>query len=175
MKVTKFQKEIIETVCEGIISIPENAISKLLNILNPRNRDKKSKYKKAINILIDNNIIYLSGEKIVLSKKGQQIFKQLQTEEIIFPVDENWDGVWHLVCYDIPEKYKKQRDLFRCKLKQAGFKEIQKSLFVYPYNCKQEIAVISENFHISPFVAYLNTDYLPMQEKLIHDFNLKQS
>lgn len=172
MKVTKFQREIIEIVCEGITSIPENAIAKLLKILKPSNRNKKSRYKKAINNLIKDNIIYLSGEKIILSKKGQKILSQIQTEEIVFPINEKWDKIWHLVCYDIPEKYKKQRDLFRYKLKQAGFKEIQKSLFVYPYNCKQEIAIISENFHISSFVAYLNTNSLPMQNKLIDYFNL---
>lgn len=173
MKVTKYQREIIEIVCEGIISIPENVISTFFNILKPSSRNKKSRYKKAINSLIDNNVIYLSGEKIVLTKKGKTIFDQIQIEEISFPVDEKWDGVWHLICYDIPEKYKHQRDYFRNKLKQAGCKEIQKSLFVYPYNCKQEIAVISQNYHISPFVAYLNTDYLPMQNMLIHHFNIQ--
>jgi len=47
-------------------------------------------------------------------------------------------------------------------------------MWVYPYECKEEIAIISQNLGIAPFVAYLNTDYLPQQERLIRHFNLEK-
>ena len=77
---------------------------------------------------------------------------------------KKWDGNWHLVCYDIPEDFKKERDFFRSKLLLSGFRIIQDSLLVYPYDCKEEIAIMSQKLGISPYVAYLNTDYLPKDD-----------
>ena len=51
---------------------------------------------------------------------------------------EKWDGKWRMICFDIPERYKQGRDALRDKLKKIGFRELQKNVFVAPYNCKMK-------------------------------------
>jgi DNA-binding transcriptional regulator PaaX len=152
--------------------MPNTAI--LFKFFKPKNKKEKRKISRSIQKLFNDDIIYLSGERIVLTKRGQEILKQVQVDDVLIPSANNseWDGVWHLVGYDIPEDFKKARDCFRRKLIESGFEKIQLSLWVYPYNCKEEIAIISQNLGIAPFVAYLNTDYLPQQDKLIKSFSL---
>ena len=65
---------------------------------------------------------------------------------------KNWDGKWRIVVYDIPEKIKKGRDALRAKLKGLGFHELQKSVFVFPYECKNEIDFIIEFFNLRKYV-----------------------
>ena len=44
--------------------------------------------------------------------------------------NEDWDGVWRIVIFDIPEDMKKVRDIFRSRLKLWGFKPWQKSVWI---------------------------------------------
>ena len=67
---------------------------------------------------------------------------------------EKWDGQWRLVIFDIPEDLRKARDALRFKLRDLGFCELQKSVFVFPYECKNEIDFIVEFFQIRPYVRY---------------------
>jgi len=67
---------------------------------------------------------------------------------------KNWDGKWRLVIFDIPEKLKVTRNAFREKLKELGFYELQKSVFVIPYPCEDEINFLIEFFNLRKFVRF---------------------
>lgn len=43
--------------------------------------------------------------------------------------DAEWDGLWRLVIFDIPESHKKSRNTLRRRLKDWGFKPWQKSVW----------------------------------------------
>ena len=66
----------------------------------------------------------------------------------------SWDEKYRLVIFDIPEKLKKARDALRWKLKELGFFELQKSVFVFPYECKNEIDFVIEFFNLRKYVRY---------------------
>ena len=61
---------------------------------------------------------------------------------------KKWDRKWRIILFDIPEKIRKARDVFRYHLNQLGFYEFQKSVFVHPYNCKDEIDYLIEFIYI---------------------------
>ena len=111
-------------------------------------------------------VIRLGGDVVELSKKGQELLKTLAIEEISLEKPKNWDGLWHLICYDIPEFKKSERGYFQRKIRDLGFKKIQNSLWVYPYDCKEEIAIFAESLGVNNFVIYLNTETLPQESKL---------
>lgn len=66
----------------------------------------------------------------------------------------HWDGKWRIVAFDVPEKLKPTREALRRKLRELGFYEFQKSVFVFPYECKDEIDFIIEFFNMRPYVRY---------------------
>lgn len=71
-----------------------------------------------------------------------------------------WDGKWRVVIFDIPEKLKTARNALREKLKELGFYEFQKSVFVFPYECKNEIDFIIEFFNLRKYVRYGIFDFI---------------
>jgi len=79
-----------------------------------------------------------------------------------------WDGKWRLVIFDIPEKLKVQRNALREKLKELGFYELQKSVFILPYSCGDEINFLIEFFNLRRFVR------LAMLESIDNDPHLKK-
>lgn len=176
MRLSTHQKDILKAVGKAtLVTATAILVPNLLTFFKPKTRHDKYRQKQSLKRLLDNDVIYLFGEEVRLTKKGKDLLKIVEIEEIGIPKKDRWDGIWHLVCYDIPEKKKKERDHLQQKLLKSGFWAVQDSLWVYPWDCKQEIAVIAQNLSVSPYVAYLNTDYLPSQNKLIRRFNLTQN
>ena len=88
-------------------------------------------------------------------------------------IKENlWDGKWRTVIFDIPEKLKSARNALRDKLKEVGFHELQKSVFVFPYECKDEIDFIIEFFNLRQYVRYGIFDFIDNDLHLRKTFNL---
>jgi hypothetical protein len=174
MRLSKNQKNVLKIISKSLVLASSILAPNIVQILRPKNAKEKYKHSRTVKKLFDDEIIYLFGEEIRLTKKGKELLGVIPIEDIqIFPKDD-WNGVWHIVCYDVPEAKKTARDYFRAKLAEVGFKFIQDSMWVYPYECKEEIAIIAQNLGIAPFVAYLNTDYLPQQERLVRHFNLEK-
>lgn len=85
---------------------------------------------------------------------------------------KNWDGKWRLVVFDIPEKFRVGRDSLREKIKELGFYEFQKSVFVFPYKCKDEIDFIIEFYGIRKYVRYGVLEEIDNEKHLKEIFKL---
>lgn len=92
-------------------------------------------------------------DTFILSDKGKVRALTYRFEEMRIQTSA-WDGKWRLVVFDVPEKKKPAREALRRKLRELGFYELQKSVFVFPYECKDEIDFIIEFFDMRPYVRY---------------------
>jgi DNA-binding transcriptional regulator PaaX len=92
--------------------------------------------------------------KVVITEAGKKNILRYKMDEMEIKIPLNWDGYWRIVMFDIPERRKFARDALRRKLKELGFKELQKSVFIFPYPCRNEIDFIVEVFDIRPYVRY---------------------
>lgn len=110
--------------------------------------------------------------EIILTKDGWEKALKFQIDGIKIKKPEKWDGKWRMVIFDIPEKKRKARGALRDKLKELGFKELQKSVFIYPYECEDEINFIVEVFEIRPYVRFLKVDSFTNEEQYKLKFKL---
>ena len=110
--------------------------------------------------------------EIVLTKEGEKKALKFKIDEIKIKKPLKWDGEWRIVIFDIPEKFKKAREALRMKLKELGFLELQKSVFVLPYECEDEINFIVEIFLIRPFVRFIRAKSFTNEEQLKIKFDL---
>lgn len=85
---------------------------------------------------------------------------------------KDWDGKWRFVSFDIPEKIKRAREALREKLRTLGFCELQKSVFVFPYDCKNEIDFVIEFFNLRRHVRFGILEYLDNELDLKKTFRL---
>ncbi|MEI7424938.1 MAG: hypothetical protein WCK10_02355 [Candidatus Staskawiczbacteria bacterium] len=79
---------------------------------------------------------------------------------------ERWDGKWRMVAFDIPEDHKKGRNALWYRLKLAGFYELQKSLFLYPYDCEKEIKAFIKLFKLDKYVRFALLEYIDNEEEV---------
>lgn len=92
------------------------------------------------------------GYVVELTEKGKSEILKYDFEEMEIKKLDKWDGKWRIVFFDIPNKFKTQRDVFAKKLKTLGFYPFQESVFVYPYDCVKELKFIREVLNIANFV-----------------------
>ena len=109
---------------------------------------------------------------IELSENGRKRVISYQIENLQIQKTENWDSLWRLVIFDIPDKKKLAREVFRRKLKQLGFYMLQESVFVTPYPCKEEINLLTINYQIRPYILYITAKSIQPEAKLRQHFNL---
>ena len=91
---------------------------------------------------------------LILTDKGKKKYLQYNPDAIKIPKPSRWDHLWRLVIFDIPEEKKKGRDALAAKLKGLGFYPVQKSVFIHPYECKNEVDFIVELFDLKSYVRF---------------------
>jgi hypothetical protein len=87
-----------------------------------------------------------------LSPKGKKRINKFIFDELKIKKPKKWDKKWRLVIFDIPESHKKARDALRNKLQDAGFYQCQKSAWIHPFPCFEEIEFLKKTLNIKPFV-----------------------
>ncbi|MBM3283693.1 CRISPR-associated endonuclease Cas2 [Candidatus Gottesmanbacteria bacterium] len=119
------------------------------------------------------SIVEKNGETVVaLTDRGKLRVLRYNLLKLKISKPKNWDGRWRLIIFDVIEKKKRLRDAFREMVKRLGFYRLQKSVFVYPYQCKDEVEFLRQIYGVGDEVLYLTVDYLEDQEELKAHFNL---
>jgi DNA-binding transcriptional regulator PaaX len=91
-----------------------------------------------------NHQIYIS-----LTERGKKMAGWLQIDTLKIKRPGRWDGKWRIVTFDISQLKKIYREAFRGKLKELGFYPLQKSVWIYPFECRDEIELLREFFGLS--------------------------
>lgn len=83
-----------------------------------------------------------------------------------------WDSVWRVVIFDVPNKKNRKRNDLRRAMLMYGFKPIQKSAWVYPYECDGFIALLKSHLGITSDVLYMKVSFIENDRHLRKEFNL---
>ena len=109
---------------------------------------------------------------IILTERGKLRALKYRFGDMKIKTD-SWDNKWRMVAFDIPERTKRGRDALRKKLKELGFYELQKSLWVFPYECRSEIDFIIEYFGLRRYVRFAILEFIDNELHLKEIFKLK--
>lgn len=110
--------------------------------------------------------------RIVLTEKGKLRAIQFKIDDLKIKIPARWDKKWRVVFFDVPEKKRQARDALRDKLREIGFYELQKSVFVFPYECRNEIDFVIEVFEIRGYVRYGILVSISNEAELLKHFDL---
>lgn len=139
---------------------------------------KKQSVKKALGRLRQQELIAISEDgkgkvTITLAEKGRKRILKYQIESISIKKPNQWDRKWRIIIFDIPEKQRLGRDVLRDKFKTLGLYQLQKSVWVYPYPCQNEVDFISNVYGVARYLLYFETNNLENEQFLISKFNLR--
>ena len=70
-----------------------------------------------------------------------------------------WDGRWHLVTFDIPERLRYSRDALRKQLLFLGYGMLQSSVMISPYDKRAAVKELVADYGIEDHVEFFSARY----------------
>jgi hypothetical protein len=134
----------------------------------------KRKVANALSTLKRRKLIKITKEKngkfsLKLTNQGRKRLVKMSLESVSIQKPKKWDGKWRIVFFDIPVEFNAAREALRYKMKELGFKQFQKSVWIIPYECEDEILFISEIFGVEKYVEIITA------EKILHEENIRKT
>ncbi len=179
------QKIILNTIYAlgilSVVAVAPNVFSVIRQFEGPRKRKKNLKYSinESFARLKEKGLIEIfeiNGKKVTrITKKGEDKLDFLDKHDFKLKIPKKWDGRWRVVIFDIKESRSKTRFLLRKTLSQIGFIRLQKSVWLYPYDCEDLVSLLKADFKIGKDVLYMIVEKLENDWHLRKTFNLPKS
>lgn len=148
----------------------------VVNLFKPNGARDRYRIKRTIKGLQEKRLVNIytkNGNEVVeITKAGKRKVFEYNLDDMKLKIPKRWDGLWRIVMFDIPQSKKKGRDAVSRKIKELGMYPIQKSVFVSPYVCKNEIDFIGEFFNVREHIIYVKAKEIEGVRKLREHFNL---
>lgn len=128
---------------------------------------KRLKKQKLVEIFEEN------GSTLVkITEKGRVRALRYKIDEMTIKRPKEWDKKWRLVSFDIPEESRIMREIFRDHLKSMGFYMLQKSVWIHPYPCFNEIEFLRQVYNVGINVTYIVAEKIEGSANLAQSFHL---
>ena len=118
---------------------------------------KKSSLAQALRRLRERGLIEYINEADILIKLTDE-GKAKTLWESINHLRGVWDGKWRIVAFDVPQTHTLVRNLFRRRLKEFGFKQLQKSIWISKTNCTDLLREYIKDLGITKWVSVLEAE-----------------
>lgn len=137
-----------------------------------RNYFKKSDTRQALYYLKKQGYLIMDEEsseikKFSITERGREMIFSDTFDKLKINKQSKWDGIWRIVVFDIPDVHKWSREGFREKLKSMGFYQLQKSVFITPYPCWEEISCVASIYGVFKYTRFIDA------KKIFSDADLK--
>ncbi|MBI2640116.1 MAG: hypothetical protein HYW90_04510 [Candidatus Sungbacteria bacterium] len=140
----------------------------LLRNSSDRRYHERKRIREALQHLAKRRLVefYQKGNDIgiEITESGKKEIQKFDFENLQLPQKQKWDRKWRLMIFDIPEEHKQSRDALQQKLKELDFYPLQKSVWVYPHNCRDEIDFLTSFCEVRRYVHYIETSDLEQKE-----------
>lgn len=141
------------------ISLALPNFPQVLKLFKKNDADARYRIKRVILALKKKRFIKIyekdNMDVIEITEDGKKKILTYKIDEMKIRRPKKWDGRWRLVAFDIPERHKKARVALSYKLKQIGLYPFQKSVFLTPFDCSEEIDFIGEFFRVRKYINCL--------------------
>lgn len=117
----------------------------------------QARFKQVLRRLKEQKVIAIipgpHGDLLQITEKGKKRILKFKLEEL--KLSKKWDGKWRLIIYDIAKYKRRERDYFRDVLKRLQCFQLQKSVYLTPHPCEDEIEYLRQLFGIGDEVQIL--------------------
>jgi len=109
-------------------------------------KDERKKFKNRFYYLRKRGLVDVEyrGNQIYISltKEGKRKAGRYKIDDLKIETAKKWDKNWRVLIFDIEDRHKAKREALRGKIKQLGLFQLQKSVWVCPYEFKKEMDVL---------------------------------
>ncbi|MEM6997918.1 MAG: hypothetical protein AAF413_03335 [Patescibacteria group bacterium] len=118
----------------------------------------KKQLSDQIRYLLRSGRIVTNDDSCNLAKSGIELLEKLDFQKPI--QKEVWDGKWRIISYDIPESDRMLRNAVRRLIKDLGMKQLQRSIWVCPYDCFGKFKQLENAYGKRGDILYIETDFI---------------
>ncbi|MEK7460114.1 MAG: hypothetical protein AAB628_01020 [Patescibacteria group bacterium] len=172
-------KEILKGLAIGgfiVACIAMPNLAQVVKLFNPRNSRDRYRVAQSVRGLQKNKMVRIVNRKgydvVEITAFGKKKVLEYDLENMHLDKKKKWDGRWSIVMFDIPQTKKRVRDAISFKIKDIGMYPIQKSVFVFPHPCKDEIDFVGEVFGVRKNIIYIEALHIDGAEKVKRHFGI---
>lgn len=139
---------------------------------------KRSTYWTSADFLVRKGYIRKEGDIFYLTSEGEKEAFLVSLRDFarqnknIKRKTEKWDGKWRIIFFDVPEKKRRYRDELRSMIRAIGFREFQKSIWIYPYKVPKFLSDIMFEENIKHYTRLITTDKIEYDKDIRRMFKL---
>ncbi|PIR86372.1 hypothetical protein COU13_01310 [Candidatus Kaiserbacteria bacterium CG10_big_fil_rev_8_21_14_0_10_43_70] len=157
----------------SVAVIAPNALQ-LLRYTHNKKSQYKSRVLESLERLEKNGYVKKGSDgKFQITQKGEILLLKFSNNTSV-KKHKKWDRKWRVVIFDIPEQRKLSRDNLRLALKSVGFAKLQNSVWVFPYDCEDILALLKTNYRLGKEVQYMVVEELEEDRQLRKLFKIKE-
>jgi len=93
-------------------------------------------------------------EAFCITRQGKSKLLNFTLDDLKISKPKKWDGKWRVILYDIEVGRKHEQEAMRRMVKKLGFYQVQKSVYIIPYPCFDEIEYLRSYFGIRAEIKY---------------------
>lgn len=154
-----------------------NAIIQILKEQKKLNVEEK-KVRRVLESLEKREIIMLAGQgdnvfvKSIDNKNPAVIKYSIKALLDFKRKKKEWKGKWYFVFFDVPEVQRNKREYLRKFLVKLGFYPYQKSVYLFPYECEEEISLIKKIVEGAKYMKYIVAEKIEDEDAAKRFFNI---
>lgn len=148
----------------GMLSVAimaPNALQ-IFKYFKPKNAYERGRIKRSVTRLEQQGFIEKkeggAGNRFILTAKGEQRALRYKIETMKIKRQKKWDGKWRIIMFDVPEEKKMARRAINHALKKLGCIQYQKSVFITPFPCREEIDFVGKCFGVRHHMRLILAD-----------------
>lgn len=146
----------------GILGLSLIAPQLPYEILKQYLKDQKIQQRR-----LRNDVEYLKRRGLIKKEKNKEAIilrltkegeKQAIFSQALKPIAPllKWDKKWHLLIFDIPEKYRIKRRQVTNILLSVGCSQVQQSVYLSPYYFRDKISIIAQYYKLESCFFYFD-------------------
>jgi len=176
------QQAILATVAFSgvalIAAIAPNAPAALAKLPSVKRAQLRARYRTALGRLAALGFIVFekrdgkSYARITDAGRKKLAFES-EKKKLDLSKKRRWNGRWRVIIFDVPERRRKTRDRLRIFMQELGFVRLQDSVWVFPYDCEDFIALLKAELKIGTAVLYMVVEEIENDTHLREHFGLK--
>lgn len=144
----------------GLSASPKQQFRILRGLASEWQKINRQSLRRAIRSLYESKLTSFKecpdgSVNMTLTDEGEQKALSYKLDEMRIVRPKHWDRKWRIIIFDIPESLKTARDTLRDYLRQLGFYQLQRSVFVIPFECKNELEFLIELYGIRKYVRQI--------------------
>jgi len=156
----------------GIGMLAPNVIGAMAKLGILPNKRQKEYISSSASKMVKKGLLKYNGKFYELTSLGKRYLHRWELGNFKFNKPKRWDKKWRVIIFDIPDKKRKVRDQIRYLFKSAGFYLLQESVWVYPYDCEDIVALLKTDFGIGNNLLYLIVEEIENDRHLKDEFDL---